>query len=97
MAEGERPRLRSAMADDDEMTRELFGTPSCHYTAELREDLLWRGVTFEEYDVEADPEALRRMLELTDGRRMVPVLVEDGEVKQIGMGGRGCYVSPRAT
>lgn len=85
------------MAEDEQIRRELFGTPSCHYTAELREDLLWRGVTFEEYDVEADPQALRRMLELTGGRRMVPVFVESGEVKQIGMGGRGCYVSPTAT
>lgn len=76
--------------------RELYGTRSCHYTAELRQDLEWRGLSFEEYDVETDEEALRRMLTLTGGQRLVPVLVEDGEVKQIGIGGRGCFVSPRA-
>jgi hypothetical protein len=32
------------------------------------------------------------MLELTDGQRTVPVLVEDGCVVQIGVGGRGCVV-----
>ncbi len=85
------------MASVEHPRRELFGTPACRFTAELREDLLWRGLDFEEYDVDEDEAALRRMLELTDGRCMVPVLVEDGELKQIGIGGRGCYVSPRAT
>lgn len=71
---------------------ELFGTRSCPYTGELREQLLWDGVEFEEHDVESDPAALARMLELTQGRRTVPVLVEDGRVKQIGWQGRGCSV-----
>lgn len=71
---------------------ELFGTKGCPYTAELREELRWRGVEFTEYDVEADPEARRRMLELTGGVRTVPVLVEDGRVVEIGWRGRGCYV-----
>lgn len=77
--------------------RELFGTTSCRYTAEIREDLLWRGLEFDEYDVEEDNAALRRMLELTGGQYMVPVLAEDGKVVQIGVGGRGCYVNPRTT
>lgn len=42
--------------------------------------------------MEADPTALARMLELTGGKRTVPVLVEDGRVKQIGWQGRGCTV-----
>ncbi|MEM1115952.1 MAG: Uxx-star family glutaredoxin-like (seleno)protein [Bacteroidota bacterium] len=71
---------------------ELFGTPGCPYTADLRDDLAWDGRPFTEHDVEADPEALARMLALTDGQRTVPVLVEDGEVVQIGFQGRGCAV-----
>ena len=71
---------------------ELFGTRSCPYTGELREQLLWDGVEFVEHDVESDPAALARMLKLTGGRRIVPVLVEDGSVKQIGWQGRGCTV-----
>jgi glutaredoxin 3 len=74
------------------MALELFGARSCQFTAELREDLEWRGLAFIEYDVEADPNALQRMLSLTDGERTVPVLVEDGVVKQIGWQGRGCVV-----
>ncbi|GAC1653876.1 MAG: hypothetical protein NVS9B12_04160 [Vulcanimicrobiaceae bacterium] len=71
---------------------ELYGTQSCPYTGELREDLEFRGEAFVEYDVESDPQALERMLALTDGKRTVPVLVADGRVKQVGVNGRGCYV-----
>ena len=71
---------------------ELFGTPSCPFTAELREDLEWRGADFTEYDVEADADALARLLSLTPGQRTVPVLVQDGKVVQIGWQGRGCAV-----
>jgi glutaredoxin 3 len=71
---------------------ELYGTRSCPFTSELREHLLWEGGDFVEHDVESDPEALARMLGLTGGRRAVPVLVEDGRVKQIGWQGRSCFV-----
>jgi mycoredoxin len=74
------------------MATELYGTRSCPFTGELREHLLWEGVDFVELDVESDPEALARMLELTGGRRAVPVLVEDGRVKQTGWQGRSCFV-----
>lgn len=72
---------------------ELFGTASCPFTQELREWLDWKGRDFVEYDVEADADALKRMQILTEGRRTVPVLVENGKVVQIGWQGRGCVVS----
>lgn len=71
---------------------ELYGTKRCPYTADLREELQWQGRDFTEYDVEENTEALERMLSLTDGRRTVPVLVENGKVEQIGWQGRGCFV-----
>ncbi len=71
---------------------ELYGTRGCPFTGELREHLLWEGADFVEHDVESDPEALERMLALTGGRRAVPVLVEDGRVKQVGWQGRSCMV-----
>ena len=49
---------------------------------------------FVEYDVEPDAAARERMRELTGGQRTVPVLVEDGQVVQIGWQGRGCVVGP---
>jgi glutaredoxin 3 len=62
------------------------------YSEAAREDLLWRGVDFIEYDVEANEEARARMLELTGGTRSVPVISEEGKPVQIGWMGRGCAV-----
>jgi len=74
------------------VTLELFGTAGCPYTAELREELEWKGREFVEYDVERDPEALRRVIALCEGTAAVPVLVEDGKLVQVGFHGRSCYV-----
>jgi len=76
---------------------ELYGTATCPYTAELREDLEFRGRDFVEYDVDNDAEALRRMAALAagGGAAAVPVLVEDGRVLQVGYNGRSCYVAVR--
>lgn len=73
-------------------TVELFGTASCPFTEELRDWLEWKRRDFIEHDVEADAEALKRMLTLTGGERTVPVLAEDGKVVQIGWQGRACVV-----
>jgi glutaredoxin 3 len=45
-----------------------------------------------EYDVEADPVARERMRALAGGQRVVPLLVEDGKVIQVGWQGRTCVV-----
>ena len=76
------------------MALELYGTRTCPYTAELREELEWQGRDFVEHDVDADGEALARLRALTAGAAAVPVLVEDGCVRQVGYHGRSCYVSP---
>lgn len=72
---------------------EIFGSAGCPHTREMREWLEWRGEEFVEYDVESDPAASARMSALTGGQRLVPVLVDDGKVVQIGWQGRGCVVS----
>ncbi|QIA27577.1 glutaredoxin family protein [Thermaerobacter sp. PB12/4term] len=74
---------------------ELYGTRTCPYTRELREELWFRGQEFREYDVEADPDAFRRLVALTGGRA-VPVLAEDGRVVQVGYQGRTCLATPPA-
>ncbi len=74
---------------------ELYGARSCPYTAELREQLLWDGREFVEYDVEHDSDALKRMLALTNGQQTIPVLVDMGRITQVGWQGRGCIVSAR--
>ena len=40
---------------------ELFGARACPYTSELREHLVWNGIAFTEYDVEADDAARERL------------------------------------
>jgi glutaredoxin 3 len=71
---------------------EIYTTAGCPYSEAAREDLEWRRVDFIEYDVEKDPEARERMLELTDGNRTVPVIFEEGKPVQVGWMGQGCYV-----
>ena len=73
--------------------RELFGTASCAYTREMREWLEWSGREFVEYNVDADPEARARLRRLVGSVQTVPVLVEAGEVVQVGWQGRGCVVN----
>jgi glutaredoxin 3 len=75
------------------VTLELYGTTGCPYTRELREWLELRGAEVTEYDVETDAGARARMWGLTSAPRMVPVLVENGKVKQVGWQGRGCVVA----
>jgi glutaredoxin 3 len=74
------------------MQIELYTAPGCPYSEAAREDLEWRGVEFVEFDVERDREAYERMLELTGGKRTVPVIVEEGKPVQVGWMGRGCHV-----
>jgi len=59
----------------------------------MRESLEWRGLEFVEYDVEKDPEAHARLMRLANGQRLVPVLVEEGIVIQVGWQGRGCVIA----
>ena len=72
---------------------ELYGTAGCPYTREMREWLEMHDADFVEFDVEADPAALRRMRALTQPPLTVPLLVEDGKVIQSGWQGRSCIVN----
>jgi len=64
----------------------IFGKDSCPYTQAARDDYARRGVSFEYINVKKHPAELDRMLGYSDGRRAVPVIVEDGRVT-IGFGG----------
>ncbi|GAC1451985.1 MAG: hypothetical protein PVSMB8_11260 [Vulcanimicrobiaceae bacterium] len=75
------------------MQLELFATKTCPYCSEVREQLELDGLEFIEYDVEMDGAARARLARLVGANAMVPVLVEEGRVTQVGVAGRGCYVS----
>jgi glutaredoxin 3 len=76
---------------------ELYGSTQCPYTQELREWLEWNRRDYLEYDVDSDREAFARMQALTSGGSAVPVLVEDGQVVQVGWQGRSCFLGAQAT
>jgi glutaredoxin 3 len=88
-----RPSDRRAKIElDARADVELFGATACPYTSEVREHLLWNRIAFIEYDVETDIAARARLLALT-GRVSVPVVVERGQVKEIGWRGRTCAIA----
>jgi glutaredoxin 3 len=74
---------------------ELYGSASCPYTAQLREELRWQRKAFVEYDVDGDPDAFARLVGLCEGDRTIPVLIDDERVVQVGYEGRGCYAAPQ--
>jgi glutaredoxin len=74
------------------MALELFVAPACPYCAEVREHLEWDGRAYVEYDVEADGAARARLAALVGPNALVPVVVEDGRVTQVGAAGRGCSI-----
>ena len=63
----------------------IYGKDSCPYTADAREHYGRLG-EMQYLNVKKDAAALQRLLELTNGKRLVPVIVEDGKVT-IGFGG----------
>jgi glutaredoxin len=71
---------------------ELYGTAKCPHTQEMREWLEWQRSDFVEYDVDTDATARRRLRELSNGQRSVPVLVEDNKIIRVGWEGRTCMI-----
>jgi glutaredoxin len=70
---------------------ELYGSSSCPFTTELREQLEWDNREYVEYDVDGDNVARARLHQLTP-IPAVPTLVENGAVVQIGWQGRSCAI-----
>ena len=64
----------------------IFGKDTCPYTLAAREHYAESGIRFEYVNVKKDAAGLQRMLEVSHGRREVPVILEDGKVT-IGFGG----------
>jgi glutaredoxin 3 len=58
----------------------LYTRAGCPHCDAKRAELAARGATVREIDVAARPQAVAELMKLTGGRRIVPVLVEDGRV-----------------
>ncbi len=58
----------------------MYTKPNCPYCAAAKEHYTRAGRGFDEINVISDTEAQKELLALTEGRRIVPVVVDKGEV-----------------
>jgi glutaredoxin 3 len=58
----------------------VYTKPGCPYCAAAKDDFERKGVQYTEHDVKADAGALKQMLELNDGQRKVPTIVQGDQV-----------------
>ena len=66
----------------------IFGKDDCPHTSKAREDFLKQNKSFVYVNVDNDPKALEKLLEYTDGKYMVPVIVDvDAGNAEIGYTG----------
>lgn len=65
----------------------LYTRTGCPYCDAKRAELVARGLTVREIDVGARPQAIAELMKLTGGRRIVPVVVEDGRIAVAPDGG----------
>jgi len=64
----------------------IYGKDTWPYTQAARDDYARRHIAFEYINVKKSADELKRMLEFSNGRRAVPVIV-DGDKVTIGFGG----------
>lgn len=64
----------------------IYTKEGCPYCAAAKKHYTEQGVEFEEIDINDTPGAKDKVVELTGGQRIVPVIVENGSV-QAGFGG----------
>ena len=58
----------------------LYASPSCAFSAAAKEEFRKRNVEFLEIDVSKQVEKVPELERLTGGRRVTPVIVENGAV-----------------
>ncbi|MEW5993133.1 MAG: glutaredoxin family protein [Candidatus Zixiibacteriota bacterium] len=64
----------------------IYTKDGCPYCAAAIQHYTEQGIAFEEINVHKTPGAKDKVLELTKGQSIVPVIVEKGEIK-VGFGG----------
>lgn len=64
----------------------IYTKPACPFCMAAKADLKLKGVEYIEYNVKADPEKLKEMLQLNGGQKKVPTIV-DGERVTVGFAG----------
>ena len=64
----------------------IYTKDGCPYCAAAKKHYTEQGIAFKEINVHRTPGGREKVLELTSGQAIVPVIVEQGKVK-IGFGG----------
>ncbi len=59
----------------------IFVKPGCPYCEAAREYYTQQRAAFEEVNIIGNPDAQKELLKLSKGKRMVPVIVDKGQVK----------------
>jgi glutaredoxin len=67
----------------------IYTKPGCPYCEKARDFYTAQGIVFEERNAQDNMKFREEMLSITDGDPTVPVIMEDGRLKQIGWEGRG--------
>jgi glutaredoxin 3 len=67
----------------------IYTKPGCPHCQKAREFYTASGVSFEDKNAQDNLDYRKEMFQLTDGDPTVPVIVENGRLKQIGWEGRG--------
>lgn len=67
----------------------IYTKPGCPYCQKAREHYTGQGIAFDDRNAQDNPVFRKEMLSITEGDRTVPVIVENGQLKQIGWEGRG--------
>ena len=65
----------------------LYVIPECPHCARQRAALAACGAEVREIDVRARPEVIPELMKLTDGRRVVPVIVDGASIRVAPAGG----------
>lgn len=66
----------------------IYTKPGCPFCRAAKDDLIRRGIAYEEINVQGNRKALEEMRRLADGESIVPVIVE-GDKVTVGFGGDG--------
>ena len=65
----------------------IYGKDGCPYTQAARDDYAGRRVAFDYIDVKKNAVDMDRMLVVSNGRRSVPMIVEEDGTVTLGFGG----------
>ena len=67
------------MAQSSEATVIIYTHPDCAFSGAAKMDYRKRNVPYTEVDVSKEKDKIADLLKLTDGERLTPVIVENGQ------------------